>query len=169
MTQEQESHLNFILSRFKSGQINAGQVVAEVNRMIQSISSTTDVEHVNEVAFIGEISISDLRKLFAHRASRIIEETNQGAIQLMTLTDFKVALADMRWRIYNDGSTTSETSRLRAELDKAKEEEYQYHFAKRDKMLKVVHNFRRRNGELSTELAAANRRIAELEKELGIN
>ncbi len=56
-----------------------------------------------ESPFIGEITISDLRKLFAHRASRITEDPNQGANQLMTLTDFRLALADMRWRIYNDG------------------------------------------------------------------
>ena len=56
-----------------------------------------------ESPFIGEITISDLRKLFAHRASRISEDINQGANQLMTLTDFRLALADMRWRIYNDG------------------------------------------------------------------
>jgi len=37
MTQEQEKHIYTVLSRFKSGQINAGQVVREIEKMYDDI------------------------------------------------------------------------------------------------------------------------------------
>lgn len=45
------------------------------------------------------------RRLYAHRASRIQESLNKGAEQLMTLTDFKLALADLGIRIEGSNAT----------------------------------------------------------------
>ena len=67
----------------------AAPIRAEVERLKCELSN-------NQKA---DISIADLRKVFAHRASRITEELNQGANQLMTLSDFRIAVADMGWRI----------------------------------------------------------------------
>lgn len=48
MTADNEKHLNFILSRFKSGQINAGQVVREI-KMVDSANVQFWVTHWNHL------------------------------------------------------------------------------------------------------------------------
>lgn len=77
------------------------EAVNRIEQLIQSMDESlpSHPEPANAEEVLKDISISDFRKVFAHRASRILNDLNVGANQLMTLTDFKLAIQDMGWRI----------------------------------------------------------------------
>ena len=103
------------------GYVDPNQVAkisGELMRVFQSETAKVVAEKDREQT--GYITVSEMRKLFAHRASRILDDLNVGANQLMTFTDFKVALADMRWRI-GDKSNEQLQSELSAANERIKE------------------------------------------------
>lgn len=81
------------------GHINNNTVQSDLRRIAETLPTPSDPSQDSVAGVSADISVSDLRKVFAHRSSRIVEDLNQGANQLMTLTDFRLAVADMGWRI----------------------------------------------------------------------
>ena len=123
-----ELDTNYIVSRSHYIQEDFGFVEVEYAAPIRAEVERLKCELSNNQK--ADISIADLRKVFAHRASRITEELNQGANQLMTLSDFRIAVADMGWRIGFDqiGELQSKLSAANQRIAELEEQNKKYWF-----------------------------------------
>jgi phage-related minor tail protein len=72
MTPDNEKHLNFILSRFKSGQINSGQVVREIEK-IETESVQVWVTNWNHLSTMHSECQSELTEA-KHRIAELEKE-----------------------------------------------------------------------------------------------